>query len=423
MSQTVDRAIKDQLLEELESDKIIILTGPRQSGKTTLLRALADELKAKNEQVYFYNFDRMADMDFFSKQQKVEAFLNIRSIKSKLYVFIDEVQRKKDAGNFFKYFYDAGLNVKFIFSGSSSVELTDTFGDALTGRKRLFTLFPLSLREIGKSILAEEFEYAEMGEPIAVEKLGVAIEEGMIWGSYPEVYGKKSESAKLRALEELYESYVQKDVKDLLRVKNIAGFNMLVKILAHNVSQPVVVEDIVRQTGLHANTVNSYLDILEGTLIIGRTDNYNPNFDDKLPKSKRYYFIDNGMRNFALAQMQSGFRTDYRSLAVNLVYTELRKYIEYNGVGAEIYHYQTYSDNNVDFIVKPKRSEQILPVVVRYPEDNLKLGKKIHEYINTNEPKQLFVVTKELVDETVIKNCQIRFLPLTELVATLGKLL
>jgi hypothetical protein len=437
----ISRFAEPIIREQLANNKILIITGPRQAGKTTLLNHISEELKASGEQVYFYNFDRVADLDFFKNQQKVEAFLKIRSLKQRMYVFIDEVQRKKDAGNFFKYFYDEGLNVKFVFSGSSSVELTDSFGDALTGRKRMFTLLPLSLLEIARHELEEEWSYARLGEPLALEKLKEIVNRQLIWGSYPEVQVQRGEKAKLNTLGELYESYVQKDVKDLLRVKNISGFNLLVKVLAHNIGNPIVVEDLVRQTGLHTATVNSYLDILEGTMIISRTDNYNPDFSDKLPKSQRYYFVDNGMRNFSLGMMSDEYRGDMQQLAANLIYSELMKHSQADIAEAEdssaevdsavatemipvqnsdIFHYQTYSDNHIDFIIAPKMGSDVLPVFVQYPEDNEKLGKKIHEFINSHEPKKMIVVTDELAEDIEVKGCQVKFIPLHEFLAKLN---
>lgn len=426
MTTIFQRTIKEKLEQELANNKIILLTGPRQAGKTTLLNQLATQLKSQGEQVFSYNFDRIADLDFFSKQQKVEAFLKLRSLRSRLYIFIDEVQRKSDAGNFFKYFYDIGLNVKFIFSGSSSIELTDSFGDALTGRKEMFGLLPLSFREIAATQQPEEFDFAIQGEPMALEKIYPTIEEQLIWGSYPEVVASATPEKKLRILSELYESYVQKDVKDLLKVKNIAGFNLLIKLLAHNISSPIVIEDLVRQTSLHQNTINSYLDILEGTMIIARLENYNPDFNEGMPKAKRFYFIDNGLRNYSLGMMQEGFRTDYNKLAANLLFAELLKAKQYETLGnllgedfrhGEIYHYQTYSDNYLDFVIQSNSSNKFLPIVVRFPEDSEVLGKKVHEFINNKHPEQLLIITNQLELETEIKGCLVKFIPLVELLA------
>jgi len=409
-----ERTVKPQLLAELANEKIIIVTGPRQSGKTTLLEALAEDLRTKKEQVFYYNFDRFADLDFFKSQQKVEAFLRIRSMKQRLYIFIDEVQRKPQAGTFFKFFYDAGLNVKFIFSGSSSIELTDSFGDALTGRKRLFTLLPLSISEIATAELSEEWGFSQQGDPVALAKLQEIISDKLVWGSYPEVVSKSTSTGRLRALGELYESYIQKDVKDLLRVKNISGFNLLVKLLAFNVGKSIVVEDFVRQADLHANTVNSYLDILTGTMIMGFTENYNPEFGVGLPKSRHYYFFDNGMRNYALGQMQSDFRPDLNQLASNLVFTELSKVLDR---AWQIAHYQTYSENQIEFILQPKDSNKFSAVTIRYSDETAPLGKGIHEYLANNQPQRLLIITSTVASEEIIKNIPVRMLPLAEFLA------
>jgi len=419
----IQRSLSADLKAELENDKIILITGPRQAGKTTLLNELLKELQDKKQTVFFYNFDRIADLEFFDKQQKIEAFLKIRSIKSRMYILIDEVQRKHNAGNFFKFFYDIGLNVKFIFSGSSSLEFTESFGDALTGRKQVFALLPFSLSEIALSRLGEEFNYAKQGDPLALRSFSEMVDEALIWGTYPEVSKNELTEKKLRALGELYESYVQRDIKDLLKVKNVSGFNLLVKVLAHNIGQPLVIEELVRQTGLHANTVNSYLDILDGTLIIARTENFNPDYLDSLPKSRRFYFIDNGMRNYSLGQLQDGFRSDYTALASNLVYSELRKALEYGHLGEKlgaqfnkstIYHYQTYSDNHLDFVLQSTTTNKYLPISVRYPDNNNKLGKKLHEFINTMKPEKLIIITKDFAAEEEVKGTKVVFMPLAD---------
>ncbi len=417
-----NRILKKAIEKEIDNNKILIITGPRQSGKTTLLRKISENLESNNKQIHYYNFDRVADLDFFNKQQKIEAFLKIRSLKQRMYIFIDEVQRKKDAGNFFKFFYDEDINAKFIFSGSSSVELTSSFGDALTGRKRMFTLLPLNIEEIASTLLKEEYKFAQMKEPQALNKMNEIIDNILVWGSYPEVTQKALETKKMQALSELYESYVQKDVKDLLRVKNIKGFNLLVKYLAHSVGEPLVIEDLVRQTNMHAKTVNSYLDILEGTLIIARIENFNPEFEKTLPKSTRYFFIDNGMRNYVLNQLNIDFRTDYKKLAANLVYTEIRKFLENkktNKIFADIFHYQTYSDNHIDFIISSKTNKKFLPILIRYPQDKEKLGKKGHEYINTRTPDKLIIITKDLEKESAEKNCLIKYIPLNQFLCTI----
>ncbi len=447
----VPRAVQKEIEAELDNNKILLITGPRQAGKSTLLGLLADKVRKREgqkqvggigskdtltagamadvntaaSQVFHYNFDRTADLEFFSKQQKVEAFLSIRSLKSRLYIFIDEVQRKKDAGNFFKYFYDAGLNVKFIFSGSSSIELTDSFGDALTGRKRVFYLYPFGFKEILGISAPEDpqlfIDLAEVGEPSVQQKLETILEQSLIWGGYPEVAQKQLENAKLKALSELYESYVQRDVKDLLRVKNVSGFNHMVKLLAHQIGSPLVAEDIVRQTGLHAGTVSSYLDILEGTSILSHTENFNPDFDPKLPKSKFYYFIDNGLRNYALGQLQSGFRTDYQQLAANLVFSELLK-LKQAGSGQNIYHYQTYSDNHIDFVLTDGlgggatgglNGGNFTPILIRYQDNSTTLGKKVHEFLAAKKPEKLIIITRDLEETLEVKGAQVEFTPLS----------
>ncbi len=474
----VNRYLYKKLQSELANDKILLLIGPRQSGKTTLLKLIASELEDIGEEVFFYNFDRTADLDFFSRQQKVEAFLKIRSLKKRLYIFIDEVQRKKNAGTFFKYFYDAGVNVKFIFSGSSSIEITNSFGDALTGRKRVFNLLPLSANEILEYTLAGEYQYAKEGEPLALSKVKESLEDLLIWGGYPEVTseemlhgGKMLHSGKmgmqgvtgnlrpqasetgsmtsntsnsptnqdpaynrkLQALGELYESYVQKDVKDLLNVKNISGFNQLVKIIAYNCGENITTEEIVRQTGLHAKTVNNYLDILTGTMIIGTTENYNPD-SLRLPKAKRYYFLDNGMRNYALGQLNSGFRPDTKVLARNTIFSEIQKLLNAfsSSQNTEVYHYQTYADNFIDFILKDRSQGKITPIYITYPIDTIKLGKGFAEFIELfkdNENIEKIIVCTESLENPETsedirqdKGIEINYLPLEQLILKLPEL-
>ena len=143
----IRRSLLKQLQKHLLSPEITLIVGPRQAGKTTLMEILRDDLRKKGAKTLFLNLDFNADLPFFDSQEKLLQRITYEMGQEKGYVFIDEIQRKEDAGLFLKGLYDRKLPYKFIVSGSGSLELKEKIHESLPGRKRLFELSTLSFEE------------------------------------------------------------------------------------------------------------------------------------------------------------------------------------------------------------------------------------------------------------------------------------
>ena len=138
----IKRSVYPKLLAHLENDEITLLVGPRQAGKTTLMLALIDELREKKLKYIYLNLDIEKDRYFFASQDRLVEKIKIEIGNSKGYVFIDEIQRKENAGLFLKGISDMKLPYKFVVTGSGSVELKEKIYESLAGRKRIFEIYP-----------------------------------------------------------------------------------------------------------------------------------------------------------------------------------------------------------------------------------------------------------------------------------------
>ena len=134
----IERTLFSELKDHLSKREISFIIGPRQAGKTTLMLLLEDYLKKKEERTVFLNLDIESDKQFFTSQANLIKKIKLEIGEKEGFVFIDEIQRKENAGIFLKGIYDMNLPYKFIVSGSGSVELKERIHESLTGRKRIF---------------------------------------------------------------------------------------------------------------------------------------------------------------------------------------------------------------------------------------------------------------------------------------------
>src|SRR3989339_1516051 len=205
----IERKIFELLKKHLNSKEISLITGPRQSGKTTLMLELKSFLEKKGENVAFFNFDFESDKIFLESQNKLLEKIRLEFGGKSGYVFIDEIQRKENAGLFLKGIYDMNLPYKFIVSGSGSLELKEKIHESLAGRKRIFELNTVSFEELVN--FKTEYKYKDkLSDFLKIEKnrRKTLLDEYMNFGGYPRVVLAETESEKLKIIEEIYQSYV-----------------------------------------------------------------------------------------------------------------------------------------------------------------------------------------------------------------------
>ncbi len=268
------RKLQDKIESLLFKGKVIIIYGPGQVGKTTLIK----EIGKKYPDVSLYlNCDEPDIREIFSKSAtEIKNFIGNKRI-----LFIDEAQRIKDVGLRLKILVDSFPDIQIVATGSSSFELSQGMVKPLTVRSYDFVIYPFSIGELF-SIYSE----------IEVRRL---VDFFLIYGMYPEIV-LKAENRELN-LKNLAKSYSYKDVLNFDRIKNPEVIQKLLQVLALQVGNEVSYNEVSDMVGVDKNTVASYVDILEKAFIIKRIGSFSRNLRNEIKKMKKIYFIDNGIRN------------------------------------------------------------------------------------------------------------------------------
>src|SRR3989344_5407237 len=229
----IRRDIVKELRGHLPEKEITLLLGPRQSGKTTMLKQLEEELLKEGKRTRFFNLDILADREIVADQTAFIEFLRSFSSEGRVFVFIDEVQRLPEPGIFLKGIYDSGVNCKLILSGSSSLEIKSKIVEPLTGRKRTFYLPTVTFSEFTRFADPELFRLDRSGEAYA-HRIKRLFDQFVAYGGYPRVVVEPDLEKKVRILEEIYTSYIEKDIELFFEVRSRQAFLKLVNIVAAN---------------------------------------------------------------------------------------------------------------------------------------------------------------------------------------------
>lgn len=394
------RTMLTALKKSLFDRDILVLTGARQTGKTSIMHLIYGYLiKQKNiesKNIFFFDLEDIQTLELIQKYSFAEFAQYIKeqsSNKNTKFLFIDEIQYLKEPSSFLKVLHDHYPDIKLITSGSSSLDLKKKFKDSLTGRKHVFIINPLSFEEYllfkNKERCPKEFE------------------EFALWGGYPEVALISDFDKKTDKLREIYTSYIKKDVKDLMNIENIAGFNKLVALIAHQIGNLMNIDELANSSGLARDTVSKYLLILENTFVIDLVEPFFTNKRKEVIKMPKIYFRDIGLRNIIIRNLGSiESRNDKGSIIENVIFNELFRTREES---VEIKFWRTQSKAEVDFILEERK---ILPIEVKYQSfKKIKIPSGIKNFIKTYSPKTAKVFTKDFSKETKRVNTKICFMP------------
>ena len=216
-------------------------------------------------------------------------------------VFIDEIQRKDDAGLFLKGIFDMKTPYKFVVSGSGSLELRAKISESMAGRKQLFAVDPISFKEFVNFKTNYQYEDKLVDffklEALKTDRL---LSEYMVFGGYPRVILAETAEEKQSQMQEIYRSYVDRDIHALLHLEKIDAFNNLLKIIASQIGQLVSIAELTSTIGIDQKTVRHYLFYLEQTFLIRKVTPYFRNTRSEVTKAPLYYFVDVGFRNWLL---------------------------------------------------------------------------------------------------------------------------
>lgn len=348
----------------LDKREISLIIGPRQAGKTTLMMLLIEHLRSQGKKTVAFNLDIEADHQFFASQESLLRKIRLELGAGKGYVFVDEVQRKENAGLFLKGLYDMNLPYKFIVSGSGSLELKEKIHESLAGRKRVFELSTLDFVEFANHRTDYRYEQ-NLPEFLALDpqKAQSLLEEYLSFGGYPRLVLEETVSEKRKIIAELYQSYLERDIAYLLGVQKTDRFTALARLMAAQIGQLANISEIANTLNINAATVNNYLWYQEKTFLLHKVTPYFRNMRKELTKTPVFYFYDLGMRNYALGAFgmplspsESGF------LFQNFIHNLLRKKAE--NTPDQIHHWRTTDKAEVDFVLD--KNTEAVSIEVKY---------------------------------------------------------
>lgn len=412
------KLIKRRLLEDLKAhlpnQEITLLIGPRQVGKTTLLKLLEADLKTKGEKTLFLNLDIEADRQFFDSQEALIKHIRLSLGENRGYVFIDEAQRKENAGLFFKGIYDMGLPYKFIISGSGSLELKEKIHESMAGRKRIFELPPVSFQEFVS--FRTDYQYEDNITTFLQEdalRRNSLLDEYLHFGGYPSVILVASAEEKYHILNEIYQSYLVRDISFLLGVEKTEAFTNLVRLLASQIGNLVATSELATTLGISAQTVKHYLWYLEKTYIVQRINPFFRNPRKELTKMPVYYFYDLGLRNFALQTgIQGAILSQAGFLFENFIFLLLHAHL--GNIPSSIHFWRSKGGAEVDFIIN--HDSTLLPCEVKYiSTPSISAGRSLLSFIETYRPQRALIITRDTRATIRIKNATIDVIPFYEL--------
>lgn len=363
----ITRTITQNLITDCDNRKAIVVIGPRQVGKTTLIQKIVEDKKT-----LFLNGD-----DPQTRLQLINAnfqFL-IQMVMDYETIVIDEAQRIENIGITVKMLVDAKLNKQFILTGSSSLDLGNRINEPLTGRKWERQLFPLSWSEI-----KNHYSFSN-----AFSRL----EEFLIYGMYPEVV---TNSNKKKILLQLSGSYLYQDILELVNIKKPDLLMKLLNALALQLGSEVSYNELAKILGVDRMTVINYIDLLEKVYVIFRLHPFSTNQRNEITAKPKIYFYDNGIRNAIIGQfnpLQS--RQDVGALFENFFISEKIKQLNYKGFYGKIHYWRNTQQAEIDFI--EINEGEITAHEIKYnPNKKVNFTKSFTEKYH---PKETLVVNKD----------------------------
>lgn len=330
MNQYIRRYLMDILKDKIKPNKVLIIYGPRQIGKTTLLK-----LFLKDQKDYLYvDGEDIFIQDILSSQSidKLKSFVTYKKL-----IVIDEAQKIPNIGVNLKLLVDHCPGLKIIATGSSSFDLAQKVGEPLTGRKITLRLYPIAQLELKKTE--------------NVIQTQAKLEERLLYGSYPETITMDNNQDKKEYLIELVSSYLYKDLLSLDGLKHANKIKKILQLLALQIGKEVSLSEIASQVELHKSTVQRYIYLLEKAFVLIPIRGFSRNIRKEISKMSKYYFYDLGVRNALINQFNPlDLRQDIGDMWENYLIIERIKKLSYERNNQNTYFWRTYDQQEIDWI-------------------------------------------------------------------------
>lgn len=327
----VIKRIYDQIEKHLVPNKALIIYGPRRIGKTTLVKNYLEKTPFK----YKLDFgDNIRTQNILSSQDfnKILPYAEGYEL-----LVLDEAQYIPNIGMGLKIIVDQIPGIRVLVTGSSSFELAGQVGEPLTGRKNTLTLFPIAQKEMLGEV--NKFELKER------------LEDFLIYGAYPEVVTATTRENKIKTVEEVVNSYLFKDILALEKIRSPQTLLDLLKLLSFQIGNLVSLNELANRLLVDVKTVARYLDILEKSFVIVSLSGLRRNLRREIGQKKKYYFLDNGIRNGVISQFNRfADRNDIGQLWENFIFSERLKKRSYDHLYANPYFWRTHDGAEIDLV-------------------------------------------------------------------------
>lgn len=328
------RELETELRDLAEGYPIVTIVGPRQSGKTTLVQNVFPEKEYVNLEFPDTRARALQDPRGFLEQVSNGAIL-------------DEIQRAPELLSYIQPLVDEkDQKGMFILTGSHQLELQEAISQSLAGRTALLTLLPLNLAELK----AAGFD--------------LPVDEWMLKGGYPRIY--KDQLDPTKAYRNYFQTYVERDLRQLIQVKDLMQFERFIQILAGRVGQILNMDDIGGEVGISSHTVKHWISILEASFIVFRLPPYFENFGKRIIKSPKLYFNDVGLATYLLGiqnEIQLSRDPLRGNLFENAILLELKKHQLNRGLDPSLFYYRDVQKNEIDIIYK--RGYDLIPIEIK----------------------------------------------------------
>lgn len=410
----IERKIFPDLVKHLPKKEISIIIGPRQAGKTTLMELLREHLDRRGEHTLYLNLDIEWDRPYFESQSALVKKIELELGRKKGFIFIDEIQRKENAGLFLKGLFDLKLPYKFIVSGSGSLELKEKIHESLIGRKRLFELTTITLEEFVnhktdykyKQNLSKFFE-------IEKNKAGQLLMEYMNFGGYPRVILESEQDEKVQIIDEIYRSVLEKDIAYLLRVDKTEAFSGLIKILSSQIGNLINYSELSSTLNISYQTLKKYLWYSRKIFLLELVSPYAGKVRKEITRSPVAYFWDLGLRNYSLglfghlnSPSECGF------VFQNLIFLLLKAQTRLGST--RLNFWRTKDKAEVDFIIQ--RAKTVTPIEVKFKSlRKEEVPRSLRSFIEKYQPHEAFVINLDFYKRVRIGKTKLVFLPFYEL--------
>ncbi len=388
------RKLEKELEKWIKRDEVILIKGPRQSGKTTLLKYFQEKYGGTYISLEFEDLSQALIKDplLFGKRYVEGKFL-----------YIDEAQYVKDIGKYIKILHDHYKGrLKIFVTGSGSFEVKENLGKYLVGRAIYFELLPLTFEEFllwkDRSLYEVFIEYSkEFFRFLTSDKLiqkDVIFEieflryweEFVLYGGFPAIVKEHDEKIKIQLLKNLLQTYIEKDIFFFLNVRELEKFRSFLKSLSFLTGSLLELSSLAKELKMDYRTVVNYLNLLVQTYIVESISSYHRNLLTELKKARKLYFLDSGLRN-ALLNNFSSFdnRTDKGVILENFVFSEFRK------LGLEIKFWRTAAKAEVDFIIFYEGN--LIPVEVELTPE---ITRSFISFIKNYSPERAAIISLNL---------------------------